>query len=180
MSKPKKFQFTVLCEDTRHGHFIDGYLRRKYPNKRVYLIISPKGKGSGEQYVRERFAKEVDEHRKRGKVLIVVTDADNYTFDEHLQTLNQTLTKNLYKQLSKDDKIIVLIPARNIETWFRYADNPEDCNENKDYKQEYDEEVAPSQYGAKYAKGNIFCNGSLKALQKACNELNRLKKLLSG
>ncbi len=176
MSKPKKFQFTVLCEDTRHGHFIDGYLRRKYPNVSVYLIISPKGKGSGEQYVRDNFAEEVKNHRKHGKVLIVVTDADTYTFDGRLQSLAKNLDKD--KQLSKNDKIIVLIPARNIETWFRYADSPEDCNEIKDYKHGY-KKVEPSQCGEKYAKENIFCNGSLKALQKACNELDRLKKLLS-
>ncbi len=180
MSKPK-FRFTVLCEDKNHYYFIKSYLECKYSSGHGSFRpkISPEGKGSAEQYVRDNFAEEVKNHRKYGNVLIVVTDADNYTFDERLQTLNQTLTKNLYKQLSKDDKIIVLIPARNIETWFRYADNPEDCNENKDYKQEYDEEVTPKQYGAKYAKGNIFCNGSLKALQKACKELNRLKKLLS-
>jgi len=153
MSKPK-FQFTVLCEDMNHYLFISSYLKHKHSIGRVHLKISPAGKGSGEQYVRDHFAKEVKAHRSKSgqnAALIVVTDVDTYTFDRRWRSL----TKNLDKPLSENDKIIILIPARNIETWFRYADNPEDCNETDDYKHGY-KKVDPSQYGAKYAEENIF------------------------
>jgi len=76
--------------------------------------------------VREQFAKFITAHRRQVKcenvILVVVTDADEkdeHAYEDRLNTLTNTLTE----PLSKAEKIVVLIPAKNIETWFRTAES---------------------------------------------------------
>jgi hypothetical protein len=175
-----QFRVTILSEDTRHSHFVIGYLEKLgFKNKNIFEKFSPKGEGSGEQFVRDNFPKEVKAHRSKkcqNIILIVVTDADGYTYKNRLDTLTKTLQTT---PLQPNERIIILIPARNIETWFWYADNSTNCNEQTDYKPKY-KKVKPSNYGEKYAE-NICPNplsNALSALTEACEEIKRLMSIL--
>lgn len=176
-----KFRVTVLCEDKSHFHFVKGYLEALGFNRgKINGKIAISGRGSGEQYVRKWFPRMVKDHRRfklENIILIVVTDADGYTYDKRLKTLTSTLEK----QLSEDEKIVILVPTRNIETWFWYADNPTKCNEQEDYKSKYNQ-PKNSKYGEKYAKD--ICpslpKDTLMALQETHTEIERLNELLSS
>jgi len=180
MTSKDKFRFTVLCEDKAHFNFVSGYLQSRGVNSRKIFAHTPRpGIASAEQYVRDHFVEEVEAYRKWARehiVLIVVTDADKYAYEHRFKTLTDTLTN----PLSKEEKIVILIPAKNIETWFCYADNPVECDEKTDYKSKY-KGVPASAYGKKYAE-DICPNlppDAPSALQKARMEVERLKRLWS-
>ena len=179
MTSKNEYRVTVLCEDKSHFDFVRGYLKTLgFNHRKIFSEVAPLGRGSGEQYVRKKFSKTATSFRKhqRGNtILVVVTDADKCTYQKRLDSLTNTLQTPLQAK----ERIIILIPKRNIETWFRYADDPTDCNEAKDYKPKY-KKVKPSKYGKKYAE-NICPNplsNALSALKEACEEIKRLKGLL--
>jgi hypothetical protein len=180
MTSKDKFRVTVLCEDKSHFHFVTGYLKTLgFEARKMTGKIAPLGRGSGEQYVREQLVNLVTASRQfkhENIILVVITDADKHTYEHRFKTLTDTLTESL----SKEEKIVVLIPARNIETWFRYADNPVECDEKTDYKSKY-KGASASAYGKKYAE-DICPNlppDAPSALQEARMEVERLKRLLS-
>jgi len=180
MTSKDKFRVTVLGEDKSHLHFVMGYLETLgFKANKITGKIAPLGRGSGEQYVREQFAKFVTTYRQvkhENVILVVITDADKYTYENRLKTLTDTLTN----PLSKEEKIIVLIPAKNIETWFCYADNSLECDEETDYKSKY-KSTSPSACGKKYAEDicpNLPPDAPF-ALQEARMEVERVKGLRS-
>ena len=96
MAKPS--QVIVLIEDSCHQRFILRYLRRCGLEQHTMRFVPyPAGEGSGEQFVRERFAVEVDAYRRRRAraetTLIVVIDADDLLVLERLAQLDQKPTK---------------------------------------------------------------------------------------
>ena len=56
----------ILCEDRQHEAFARRFLAQAGRGLRVQRVeVSPKGRGSGEQFVRARFAKELAYYRSR-------------------------------------------------------------------------------------------------------------------
>lgn len=56
----------ILCEDRQHEAFARRFLATTGKSFRVQRVeISPKGRGSGEQFVRARFSKELAYYRSR-------------------------------------------------------------------------------------------------------------------
>jgi hypothetical protein len=111
MSKPSLV--IVLAEDARHQRFIRRCLERlNYPSDRIRNEPLPAGRGSGEQWVRERHARAVRAYRDRAArantALVIMIDADIYTVDQRLQQLETP---------HEGEKIARMIPKRNIETW---------------------------------------------------------------
>ncbi len=182
MTNRAKFRFTVLCEDKAHFNFVSGYLQaRGISSRRIYPNTPLPGVTSAEQYVRDKFDEEVKAHRnwvRENIVLIVVTDADKLTYNKRLRTLTDALQEQNSSPLKEKERIIILIPARNIETWFRYAVNPGECNEEEDYKLQ--SKQVPSSVGKEYAKR--ICPklpaDALPTLQEAQKEVERLQQLL--
>lgn len=76
MAKPSRV--TVLAEDRRQQQLIFRYLRRIGLEIHAMRLLLPSA-GSGEQWVREQFPKELSEYRSRSArtetKLIAVTDA---------------------------------------------------------------------------------------------------------
>jgi hypothetical protein len=74
----KPSQVILLVEDRHHEQFICRYLRKlDFGRHAIRIVKSPSGAGSAEQWVRERFAIEVEEYRSRKAKtkLIVLVDA---------------------------------------------------------------------------------------------------------
>ena len=137
MSKPS--QVIVLGEDNRHQQFIVRYLRRCGLEPHAMRIVPlPAGAGSGEQWVRERFAVEVKACRRRGAsagtALIVLIDADELSVQERLAQLDRKLDEAQADPVRPDaEQIARLVPKRNIETWILCL-NDVPVDEETDYK----------------------------------------------
>lgn len=111
----------VLAEDSRQQRFALRYLERLgYHSREVRRADLPSGRGSGEQFVRKQYAKEVLAHRQRAAstnvALVVLIDADDKTVADHHTELRKELT-----DLSRDprgvaERIVHLIPKWSIET----------------------------------------------------------------
>jgi hypothetical protein len=125
-------EIVILCEDFRQGNFAWHYLKRDgHSYRKLRLQVSPGGQGSGEQYVREQYRKEVGLYRNRSTrrttALVVMIDADtNTTAYRERQLATQAKRKGA-------EKIAHLIPKRHIETWILCLTG-ETVEETTDYK----------------------------------------------
>jgi hypothetical protein len=136
LSKPS--QIVVLVEDQRHQRFVRKYLaRRGFEGSAIRQIALPAGKGSGEQYVREKYAYEVDAFRKRNMRattwMVIAIDADALEVTTRARQLEEKLAERGLPGRADDEAIIHLIPKRNIETWILYLTGAA-VNEETDYR----------------------------------------------
>lgn len=124
MSK-RRVQMIALCEDLQQEVFLRRFfLRKGFSPHQIRVLRSRKGKGSGEQYVRDHYAKEVRTYRRKSSylsvALAVVIDADTKSVTNRLNQLNTILTDQSQPIRRKDEKIAIFVPKRNIETWIHY------------------------------------------------------------
>ncbi|MSV31837.1 MAG: hypothetical protein EXQ57_04885 [Bryobacterales bacterium] len=120
MSKPS--QGIVLAEDSRHQEFVRRYLhRRGFREHHIYFEKLPSGTGSGEQWVRTRYARLVAVYRQRSArattALIVVIDADTETVADRSKRLSDALSEAGAAGRAVHEQIVLFIPKRHIETW---------------------------------------------------------------
>lgn len=118
LSKPSRI--VVLVEDQRQQRFVRKYLVRKgFKESVIRQVALPAGKGSGEQYVREKYADEVEEVRKRNTRaitwLVVAIDADILDSAIRARQLAEKLTDRGLLRRNDDEAIVHLIPKRNID-----------------------------------------------------------------
>lgn len=128
MSRPK---ITVLCEDKQHEAFIRRFLKKRNRRNRVYAVSRP-NRGAGEQFVRETYPAYLDAVRKRGGILVVMIDADNYSIEQRLKQMDGACEQKGVLPRTPGDKVAVFVPARNIETWLAYLEG-EHVNETDTY-----------------------------------------------
>jgi hypothetical protein len=125
-------EIVVLCEDRQHAVFAYRFLtKNKVHCRRIRLKVLASGQGSGEQYVREQYPIEVAEQRKRAarlnSALIVIQDCDVRTLEQRRATMEQSATRG------PNDRIALLFPKRNIETWIHFLTDDEAVNEVDSY-----------------------------------------------
>jgi hypothetical protein len=142
MSRPS--QIFILAEDQRQKQLIYRFLARAgvRPHQ-VIFELSPSGRGSAEQWVRENFVRQARKCRARqaraATGMFVMQDADVLTVQERLNALDEALASAGQPPVSREhDSIARLIPKRNVETWIHFlsttgvAASPVD--EELDYK----------------------------------------------
>ncbi len=182
MAKPS--QVIVLAEDNRHQQFVRRYLRLwRFEHHEMRFVPCPAGAGSGEQWVRERFAAEVEVCRRRRAhaktALIVVIDADDLLVRERLAQLDRTLDDTQADQVDLDaEQIARLIPKRNIETWILCL-NGEPVDEETNYKRTRNDWTTPIRSGIEVLYDWTRPNAQLPAscissLRLGVDELKRL------
>lgn len=134
-------EVVIVAEDLRQGNFVRRYLNRADNSRKLRVEISPKGKGSGEQFVRESYATEVSYYRSRAHhrraALVIAIDADTETVAEREQQLEEALKKAAEESRGNSEHIALLIPRRRIETWILCLTD-EEVNETTDYKSTQD------------------------------------------
>jgi hypothetical protein len=116
----------ILAEDQEQQNLARRYLLRvdaRY-QRRLRLLPLPGRQQSGSQYVREQFPKQVRECRRRisrgaSCLLIVLTDADERTTREREETLEKVLSGYGQARIGSKERIVVLIPKWQIETWIK-------------------------------------------------------------
>lgn len=131
----------ILCEGVEDYDFVRRALVRLGWNKRLFEPrICPSGAQSGEQFVRENYARELRAQRaRRGVKLLICTDADLHEVSERARQLAASLQTAGEPQRRRDEHIALWIPRRNLETWvYLYARGPVD--EAANYKHEIREE----------------------------------------
>jgi hypothetical protein len=164
-------QIVILCEDRQHEVFIRHFLkkRHKVTERQIRVMICPEGRGAGEQYVRREYQRQVKILRQKhhlSKALVTMIDADTQTVEERLNQLTPSPVE--------PEKIVRLVPKRNIETWIYYLEE-QPVNEIDIYRK-FDKESACKPAVDKLVK---FCitdlpTDCLPSIQVGCIELHRL------
>ncbi len=127
----------ILCEDRQHESFARRFLARMGRSNRVQrVLISPKGRGSGEQFVRECFAEELNYYRERQhrvqQALVVLIDADKRAVASRVSQVEGAASAAGVQPREASERVAIFVSARNIETWFAYLDG-QTVNEKEDY-----------------------------------------------
>lgn len=108
-------QIIVLAEDRRHQNFVVRYLQARNYDGEVRREPLPSGRGCGEQWVRENYARAVGAYRARSNkaktALIVVIDADKGEVQDRARQPRQGQPRQ------GDEAIAHFIPRRHIEMW---------------------------------------------------------------
>lgn len=136
MSRPAKI--IVLCEDLQMQSFIRHFFyMRGWGLYDFRFLPLPKEKRCGEQYVRENLPTEIGNYRRkcnsRDIALVAATDADTISVQDRRDMLVRQCARTGIDPPCDDEKILLVIPKRNIETWLAYL-RGEDINENDKYQ----------------------------------------------
>ena len=128
----------ILCEDRAHANFILHHLKKRDFNYRQLRVLPRDGSGSGQQFVLQKYATEVKAYRSQANhlslALITVIDADRQEVQNVQQRLAEQLQNANIENRKTDERIALLIPKRNIETWIVYLQGTP-VDEESDYKQ---------------------------------------------
>lgn len=182
MTDTDRPQIIVLCEDRTQWHFIREYfmLRGWNPGK-LHPVIAPVGRGAAEQWVRQRYAREIKAYRSKARyrniALVVMIDGDRKSVTERKLELDNSQEMKAAGQKRRADKetVAIFVPKRNIETWFHFL-NSELPNEVDDYKPMY-RNVRPTRYAkilSDLCKREPLLPNSPPSLQDSCSEWRRL------
>lgn len=134
----------LLCEDQRTDRFVRRFLsHRNFRARDIRTLQLPGQSQSGEQWVRQKYPEQLKAIRSRRKAvnagrlfLFVVVDADRKSTQERQSQLDSECREQNVPSREADEPVIIIIPRRNIETWFAYLDG-KDVDEGSDYKAEY-------------------------------------------
>jgi len=130
-------QVVILCEDRQHEAFARRFLERTGKGLRVQRVeVSPQGRGSGEQFVRQRYAEELAYYRARKhrveQALVVLIDADLRDVAARIEQIESACTEAGEERRGGDGRVAMIVPARNIETWLAYLEG-QSVNEKDEY-----------------------------------------------
>jgi hypothetical protein len=119
----RKVEILVYCEDSQQEAFIRRFLKMKnYPRNKIDVHKSPRGKGSAEQWVLNQFVNALNNYRKR-KVdhkIVFIRDADTLTLNDRIRQFESACRLAGIQPRQPNEKIALILPRRNIETWFEY------------------------------------------------------------
>ena len=182
MKLSKNQKYTVLCEDKLTHCYIRRFLISQGINGRKIFQLPLPAAGCGEQYVRSQFPKYLNALRSRSydaNVLVVAIDADTKTFQERKSQLFASCETADIPTRTEDDKLLVFIPKRNVETWIKYFYG-EAVDEEQDYAHflkghESDCYSAADKMSDSFSAENFISD--LPALQDAYTEYSNLVKL---
>jgi hypothetical protein len=122
----RRVNTVILCEDLQQAVFVRRFLigaGRAEP-RAIAIKHCPKGRGCGFQHVLENFPTEVKAFRSKSSYLtlclIVVIDADNCSVEQRICQLDDCLRSTGQSLRTDEERIVILIPKRNIESWIYY------------------------------------------------------------
>ena len=183
------YRITVLCEDKNQYDFICAYAKLLGVDNRKITKLPAYNNAT----VLKHYPNAVKSYRKyaaQNIILVIMIDADKKTIQERFREFDEKLDIEKFK-LNQDtrydnEKILIFIPIRNIESWFYYIDTKNiDGEIQRDgdgnlisYKNKYQNKEINVNLLAKKLKEEICPNGlpqnAPSSLHHACNELNRL------
>jgi hypothetical protein len=159
MSKP--VNVVLLCEDKQLSAFSRRFLKSR--GFSIQEIKRPSSGGSRKQWITEEYPKQLKIVRQReGAALIVCTDADELTVECRIADLDEACGKMNIAPRKADEKVVMVVPKWNIETWLAYL-RGEDFNENDDDTK-------------RYAGFEKDCKKDVQELVNMCYEKQKLKE----
>lgn len=121
MGSETVIRITLLCEDHQMHTFACRFLyRRNFRARQVISLPCPQ-RGSGEQRVRKHFPTALRAVRGRKHAfLVVMIDADSGSTKNRRDQLARECRQQGVAVPTEEDRVLVAVPRRNIETWFAY------------------------------------------------------------
>ncbi len=182
--RPEKPQVVVLCEDRKQDRFIRQFLKiHGIGSRKTTVDTAPRSKGAADAFIRQRFPSEVKAYRSKRNYmnvcLIVIIDADPPNSPEdRKRMLDQALQDQGAEKLTQNDRVAIVVPKRNIETWMHFLTDQE-TDEQTDYKQSHpDSDCKPCAKKLKELqlqfRGGTPPENLPDSLQQACHELERI------
>lgn len=171
----------LFCEDQQTNSFVRNFLKHRNFKKGRDITTLLASSGSGEQWVRKQYPKQLNAIRNRKNAyLIVVIDADIHTLDYRHQQLKQECEENhISPRNSSDINVLHIIPRRNIETWLKYLENENNIDESVQYpklKRPGDcKEHAENLYNMCHVQQQLR-EPAPPSLREACNEYHKLQR----
>lgn len=178
MAKRRYTEIIILGEDLMQTNFVRRFLMaRGVHERRIQVRPCPGGRQAGEQYVRQNYPVEVRVLRSKSYLtlgLVAAVDADTETVNRRHQQLDDSLIRDGQTKRQAAEKIAVLVPKRNVETWL-YALTGNQANETCDYKNK----VTPSATKPAAQELSQRCPNTMlpafpPSLHRGCEELTRL------
>ena len=136
----REVQIVLLCEDRQHQAFVErflesvGRLTRK-AKRRLRVERASQGRGSAEQFVRERFPKELAAYRRRRNrvsvALVVMLDGDATGVAGRLAELDAACAKQEIPVRRSDEDVFVFVPTWRIESWLAWLKDGETIDEER-------------------------------------------------
>jgi hypothetical protein len=178
----RRVMIVLLCEDSQHESFVTRFLKTMGWNTRQMRVEkAPFARGSAEQWVRMRFAKEIQTCRirraKASTILIAMIDGDRKKPVERIRELSDECVRNNILFRDNHEPVAIAVPCRNIETWIRYLDG-EQINEDEVYPK-FDQERTCRDAVTRLAglcRAERLPNDAPPALTLACDEYNQRLK----
>ena len=185
-------EVTILCEDIDQERFIRQYLIcRGLEEHKIKDYGNPKGRDikNNNALIVKYYPPLIKSHRTRkyrNLAVVVMIDADKDSLSDKMRSLHKKLDEaagNLNKDTRlPNEKVAIFVPARNIETWFYYIMEGQECNEITDYKDDNmsaKERIELAKSAAQKLAREICPQGvdriALPSLRYACRELQRLQ-----
>ncbi len=173
-------EMIILCEDKQQEVFLRRYLIKNGINsRRIRVRAVPAGSGSGEQWVREEYPKEMREHRSRATRLhiglVVMQDADQRSSNESSRELEEQLKASGQSPRSVAERVGLFFPRRNIETWIEFLNTGSPADEKKRYPKLTEESDCYTGVDKLAAKNDYHLSSDVPAsLRAACPEIRRI------
>ena len=138
----REVQIVLLCEDGQHQVFVErflesaGRLTRK-SKRRLRVEKASQGRGSAEQFVRERFPAELAEYRRRKNrvsvALVVMLDGDAAGVAGRLAQLDSACEEQGVSVRQPGEDVFVFIPTWRIESWLAWIEGESIDETRSDY-----------------------------------------------
>ena len=143
MSKRRGIRFLILVEDDALERFVRqvllvfGFQPRDIRIKRPYGT----GRGSAKAWVTRNYPEEVRIYRAKASsqeniAIVIGTDADNMTVKNRTEELDAALVSSGFPRRQPAEKILLIIPKWNIETWLVNLNSIYVDEDRDDYKKD--------------------------------------------
>lgn len=168
----------LICEDSQHEYFARHVLSKLgYADRSFRVIKADRGGGSAEQFVRDRFLRELRTFQKGHTTydLIVVCDADG---KNRLTDWKEACNRGGLEWPGPDQRVALFFPNREIENWI-YHLRGEDVDEARKcakLKGAGDCQDAVEQL-ARICDSGRLPPDALPSLRQACVEYARFRAL---
>ena len=170
----------LLCEDRQTDSFVRRFLScRGFSHHDVTTLPLPHGAQSGDQWVRERYPRELRAIRARQKAfLVIVVDADNHSTEDRRSELDRECARQGVPGRTSEDPVIVIVPRRNIETWLAWlgGDRVDEETTYPRLRRESDCDPLARNLYRMCHKAQRLDEGAPPSLIEACEEYRRLSR----
>lgn len=183
MRRKQGMRIVAVVEDRQ----LERFVRRAFEafgfdrnNVRVLEDYPKTGKGSGKEYVRDKYRQEIVTFRRKSReniALVLGTEADEQTVEQRAQALDTHLAAAGASARLPDERVVYWIPRWHVETWGLHLTG-NSVDEDTDYHnrgRSIDWREAGQGFRNEYIEFKKGASSTLPSLNRAYEETGRLK-----